>query len=174
MAIEPNSPQQRSSGGTVHRLPSAEPHPESLTDRLLKLLKLQVELGVAEVKQTAKSALVAVAVALVALIALIASVVVLFSGAVAAIGGAVWGPLVLAGGGVTLISLAALGWSIWRLRHLKWPSETVATLKTNSRWLQEEVASTLTIPRPWASSPRTKVRTLQGPGGASSPPARGQ
>jgi hypothetical protein len=110
MAVEPNPSRGRSTGATVHHLPTREP--ESLTDRLLRLLKLQVELGVAEVTQLAKRALVAVAVALVAFVALIASIVVLITGGVAAIGREVWAPFVLAGGGVALISLAAIGWSI--------------------------------------------------------------
>ena len=144
MAVEPVPSQDRSSGATVHHLPIREP--DSLTDRLLRLLQLQVELGVAEVKQVAKTALVAVAVALVAFVAFIASIVVLITGGVAAIGREVWAPFVLAGGGVAVISLAAIGWSVWRLRTLDWPRETVTELKTNSRWLQDKMASTLTIP----------------------------
>jgi hypothetical protein len=125
-------------------------------------LKLQVELGVAEVKQVAKRALVAVAVALVAFVALIASIVVLITGGVAAIGREVWAPFVLAGGGVAMISLAAIGWSIWRLRSLDWPRETVTELKTNSRWLQDEVASTLSFRRRRASYRREKTERPRG------------
>jgi hypothetical protein len=113
---------------------------------VLKLVKLQLELGIAEVKQVAKRALVAVAVAVLAFLFFIASFVLLIAGGVAAVGREVWAPFVLAGGGVALISLAAIGWSMWRLRHLEWPRETVTTLKTNSRWLQDTVAATLTIP----------------------------
>jgi hypothetical protein len=114
---------------------------------VLKLVKLQLELGVAEVKQIGKSAMVAVGVAVLGFLFLIASLVVLITGGVVAIAGGVWAPLVIAGGGVALISVAALGWAVWRLRTLDWPRETVTSLKTNSRWLQEKLASTVTIPR---------------------------
>jgi hypothetical protein len=128
-------------------LPTA-PHARSgsLIDRVLRLVRLQVELGVTEVKQVAKSALVAVSVAVLAFLFLIASLVALITGGVVAIADGVWAPLVIAGGGVALISLAALGWSVWRLRNLDWPRETVTSLKTNSRWLREKLASTLTVP----------------------------
>ena len=143
---------------TVHRLPTTEPaKPDSLIDRVVRLLKLQVELGVAEVKQVAKSALVAVAVAVLGFLFLIASLVVLITGGVVGIAGGVAGPLVIAGGGVALISLAALGWSIWRLRNLEWPRETVTSLQTNSRWLGAKLKSTLTMPGPRSTTraPRT-------------------
>jgi Putative Actinobacterial Holin-X, holin superfamily III len=147
MSVGANPPHS-STTATVHRLPTPEPaKPDSLIDRVLKLVKLQLELGVAEVKQVAKSALIAVAVALLAFVALIASLVVLVTGGVAASLGAVWAPFVVAGGGVALISLAALGLTVWRLRNLDWPRETVASLKSNSRWLQDKLASTVTIPR---------------------------
>jgi hypothetical protein len=128
-------------------LPTAEPaSPDSLIDRVLRLVKLQVELGVAEVKQVAKSAIVAVAVAVLAVLFFIASLVVLITGGVVAMAGGVWAPPVIAGGGVALISLAALGWSVWRLRNLEWPRETVTSLQTNSRWLGAKLKSTLTMP----------------------------
>ena len=145
MAVGANSSREHSSStGTVHRLPTS---PDSLIDRLLRLLKLQVELGVAEVKQVAKSALMAVAVAVLAILFLISSLVVLITGAVVAIAGGVWAPPVLAGGGVALLSLTAMGWSIWRLRSLEWPRETVTSLQTNTHWLRGKLASTLTLPR---------------------------
>jgi Putative Actinobacterial Holin-X, holin superfamily III len=140
---------------TVHRLPTTEPaKPDSLIDRVVRLLKLQVELGVVEVKQAAKSALVAVAVAVLGFLFLVASLVVLITGGVVGMAGGVSGPLVIAGGGVALISLAALGWSIWRLRNLELPRETVTSLQTNSRWLGAKLKSTLTMPG---------TRTTQGP-----------
>jgi hypothetical protein len=64
-------------------LPTPEPaKPDSLIDRVLKLVKLQLELGVAEVKQIAKSAMVAVGVAMLGFLFLIASLVVLITGGV--------------------------------------------------------------------------------------------
>ena len=84
---------------------------------------------------------------MLAILFLIASLVVLVTGAVIAIAGGVWAPPVLAGGGVAVISLLALGWSVWRLRNLEWPRETVTALKTNTHWLREKLASTLTLPR---------------------------
>ena len=83
--------------------------------------------------------------ALISAIALIASLVVLVSAAVAAALGAVWQPLLLGGGGVALVSLAALGWSAWRLTHITWPTETLKSFEENWRWLAAQLRSRLTL-----------------------------
>jgi hypothetical protein len=80
-----------------------------------------------------------------AAIALIASLVVLVAGAVSPFFGARWEPLVIAGGGVALLSLIALAWSAWRLTHLSWPTETLRSFEENWRWLATQLRSRLTL-----------------------------
>jgi hypothetical protein len=131
---------------TVHRLPtSARVDDESVVTRLARLARLEVELGLVEGRHLIRVLAVAVVVALISAIALIASLVVLVTSAVAAALGAAWQPLLLGGGGVALVSLAALGWSAWRLTHITWPTETLKSFEENWRWLAAQLRSRLTL-----------------------------
>jgi uncharacterized membrane protein YbhN (UPF0104 family) len=135
---------------TVHRLPTraesrhATPN-ESILARLLRLLKLELELGLAETRDVVVAALIAVAIAVPALVLLLASLVVLVAAAFAPLFGAAWQHLVIAGGGVALLAIAALAWSAWRLMHLSWPTETVESFQENWRWLAAQLRSKLTL-----------------------------
>lgn len=137
---------------TVHRLPtrpesrrSDAPQDESILARLLRLLKLELELGLAETRDVVVAALIAIAIAVPALVLLLASFVVLIAAAFAPLFGAAWQHLVIAGGGVALLALAALAWSAWRLTHLSWPTETVESFRENWRWLAAQLRSKLTL-----------------------------
>ena len=135
---------------TVHRLPP-RPAPadvgeeDAVLARLTRLVKLEMELGVAETRAVVRSLIIAIAVAVPAAIALIASFVVLLAAALSPIFDARWEPLLIAGGGVALLALAALAWSAWRLTHLSWPKETLASLEENWRWLAAQLRSRLTL-----------------------------
>jgi hypothetical protein len=131
---------------TVHRLPVPAPaDEEGVFTRLTRLLRLEVELGFVEGRQLIRRLAIAVAVAVVATVALIASLVTLVAAAVAPLFDASWQPLLIAGGGVALLSLAALGWSAWRLKHLSWPTETLKSFEENWRWLAAQLRSRLTL-----------------------------
>ena len=132
---------------TVHRLPvRPDPdHDESVLSRLLKLGKLELELGLAETRDVVISAVIAIAVAIPAAVLLLASFVVLIAAAFAPLFGAHWQHLVIAGGGVALLAIAALAWSAWRLTHLSWPKETVASFQENWQWLGAQLRSKLTL-----------------------------
>jgi hypothetical protein len=131
---------------TVHRLPvSARTEDEGVVARLARLLRLEVELGLVEGRQFIRTVALAVAVAAVSAIALISSLVMLVAAAVAPLFEARWEPLLIAGGGVALLSLAALGWSAWRLTHLSWPTETLKSFEENWRWLAVQLRSRLTL-----------------------------
>jgi hypothetical protein len=119
--------------------------PEGVIPLLVRLARLELELGLAEARDLLVSAVIAVAVALVAAIALVASIVVLIAGAVAPLFGAPWLHLVVAGGGLALISLAAIAWSAWRLRNLQWPKQTLTSFEENWRWLAAQLRSRLTL-----------------------------
>ena len=134
----------------VHRLPTRvtpadRDHHEPLFRQLLTLLKLEIELGVAETRALLVSAATAIAVAVPALVLLLAAFVVLVAAAFAPLFGAAWQHLVIAGGAVTLLALGALAWSAWRLTHLSWPKETVATFQENWRWLAAQLRSRLRL-----------------------------
>jgi uncharacterized membrane protein YqjE len=132
---------------TVHRLPprSDRDHDESILSRLLTLAKLELELGLAEARDVLISAAIAIGVAIPGAILLLASLVVLVAAAFAPLFGAPWEHLVIAGGGVALLAGAALAWSAWRLTHLSWPRETVASFQENWRWLGAQLRSRLRL-----------------------------
>jgi Putative Actinobacterial Holin-X, holin superfamily III len=137
---------------TFHHASAADYHgaepqrgPEALAARLGRLIRLEVELGLAETRDFVRSIAVAIVLAVVATIALIASLVVLLAAAVSPLFGAPWEPLLIAGGGVVLLSAAALAWSAWRLTHLSWPTETLTSFEENWRWLAAQLRSRLTL-----------------------------
>jgi hypothetical protein len=113
-------------------------------ERLTRLVKLELELGLAETRDVIKSALLAVAVAVPAVIALIASIVVLVAGAFAPLFDAAWEHFIIAGGGILLLAAIALAWSAYRLTHLQWPRETLTSVEETWRWLAAQVRSRLT------------------------------
>jgi len=137
---------------TVHRLPVPSPQVEddAVLARLTRLLRLEVELGVAETRAIIRTLLIAVAVAVPSAVALIAAVVVLLAAALSPIFGAPWQPLLIAGGGVALLALLALAWSVWTMTHLSWPKETLTSLEENWRWLAAQLRSRLTLRSPGA------------------------
>lgn len=113
--------------------------------RLFHLLGLEIELGLAELRQIALTAAIAAAVAVASLIVLLASIVVLVTGAFAPLFGAPWEPFVVAGGGFLLLSAAGIGWSVWRVKHIRWPEKTVRSLEEMRRWLGAQLRSKLTL-----------------------------
>jgi uncharacterized membrane protein YqjE len=131
----------------VHRLPTRTEadHQDSLISRLVKLGKLELELGLAEARDVVLAAVKAVAVAVPAAVLLLASLVVLIAAALAPLFNAAWEHLLIAGGGVALLALAALAWSAWRLTHLSWPKETVTSFQENWRWLGAQLRSRLRL-----------------------------
>jgi hypothetical protein len=123
--------------------------PTSTDDTVLTqfshLLRLELELGVAEARDLLASATVALAVAVPATVTLLASVVVLIAAAFAPVFGAHWQHLVIAGGGVALLSSAAITWGVRRLRNLHWPKQTLTSFEENWRWLGAQLRSRLTL-----------------------------
>jgi len=124
--------------------PDAIGEPESVVGLLARLLRLEIELGLAETRTLLVSAAMAAGVAVVAAIPLIASIVVLIAGLVALPFGAPWQHLVVAGGGLALLAGAVVASSVWRLRTLDWPRQTLNTFEENWRWLGAQLRSRLT------------------------------
>jgi hypothetical protein len=131
---------------TVHpiRTPAHLDH-DGLLASLARLLRLEVELGVAETRELLVSAAIALAVALIAAVMLVASIVVLLAAAFAPLFGAPWQHLVVAGGGAALLALAAIAWSGSRLRTLRWPKQMLTSFEENWRWLGAQLRSRLTL-----------------------------
>jgi hypothetical protein len=117
---------------------------ESLAARLARLAALELELGWAETRSLVTRVAVALAVALPAAIALLASMIILVAGALAPLFDSPWEHLVIAGGVVALLALAALAWSAWRLTHIAWPQQTLASMQETWRWLVAQLRSKLT------------------------------
>jgi hypothetical protein len=130
--------------------PPSTNHDDAVVTRLQRLVKLEVELGVAETRALIRTLVLAIAVAVPAAIALIAAFVVLLAAALSPLFGARWEPLLIAGGAVALLALGALAWSAWRLTHLSWPKETLQSLEENWRWLAAQLRSRLTLRSPVA------------------------
>jgi hypothetical protein len=131
---------------TLDRLPVPEPRvDEGVLGHLAHLLRLELELGIAEMRELLVSAAIAVALAVPAAIALVAAIVVLIAGAFAPLFGAAWQHFIIAGGGVALLALAVIAWSAWRLRSLPWPRETLTSFEENWRWLGAQLRSRLTL-----------------------------
>lgn len=127
-----------------HLHPSSPSDGETLLARLSRLLRLEIELGVAETREVLRAALIALAVGVPAAIAGIAALVVLLAGAVAPAVGAPWAHLVVAGSATLIVAVVALAWSVWRLKTLRWPKETLTSVEENWRWLGAQVRSRLT------------------------------
>jgi len=117
---------------------------ESLAARLVRLAALELELGWAETRSLVTRVALALAVAVPAIIALLASLVVIVAGALAPLFDTSWEHLVIAGGAVALLALAALAWSVWQLTHIAWPQQTLASLQETWRWLVAQLKSKLT------------------------------
>jgi len=131
---------------SLHRAPATDSRrAEALAARLGRLVRLELELGLAETRTFVQGIAVAIVVAVSAAIALIAAFVVLLAAALSPMFGARWEPLLIAGGGVVLLSAAALAWSAWRLTHLSWPTETLTSFEENWRWLAAQLRSRLTL-----------------------------
>ena len=129
---------------TVHQLPMPA-EPDTLLTRLAHLLKLEMELGLAEAREILVSVAIAVAVGMTAAIALVAAMVVLLTGALAPLFGAPWQHLVIVGGGVVLLAAAGIWWSVARLRSLPWPRQTLESFEENWRWFAAQLRSRLTL-----------------------------
>jgi hypothetical protein len=131
---------------TVHRIPTPPPlDHDGVLASIARLLRLELELGVAETRDLLVSAAIAVAIALTAAIMLVASIVVLLAAAFAPLFGAPWQHLIVAGGGAALLALAAIAWAVSRLRTLRWPTQTLMSFEENWRWLGAQLRSRLTL-----------------------------
>jgi cytochrome c biogenesis protein CcdA len=121
-------------------------HDDGLLSSLGRLARLELELGIAEVRDRLRVAAIAIGLAAAAAVAIVASLVLLVAAAFAPLFSAAWEHLVIAGGGMLLLAGAAIAWSVRRLRRLDWPRLTLSTFEENWRWLGAQLRSRLTLP----------------------------
>ena len=113
--------------------------------RLLRLLELELELGLTEARHIVTRLAIAIGVAVASLIVVLASLVVLVAGVIAPFFHTKWQHLVISGGLFLLLALAGLAWSLSTLRNVKWPEETLRSLEETKRWLGVQLRSKLTL-----------------------------
>ena len=119
----------------MRRLREVPVEADGLGSSLSRLARL--ELGLAEARAVIIQLAIAVAVAVTTAIAFVAA-------AFAPLFGAGWQHLVIAGGGVALLSLALIAWSVMRVRNLTWPHGTIHSIEETWRWLAAQMKSRLT------------------------------
>jgi len=129
---------------TVRRLREVPIEADGLGSSLSRLARLELELGLAEARAVITQLAIAIAVAVTAAIAFVAALVVLVAAAFAPLFGAGWQHLVIAGGGVALLSLALIAWSVMRVRNLTCPHGTIHSIEETWRWLAAQLKSRLT------------------------------
>ena len=112
--------------------------------RLIRLLQLELELGLTETKGLAKTLGLAIGIAVVGLIVILASLVVLVAGAIAPVFGAEWRHLIISGGVFFVLAAAGVGWSLSKFRKVPWPEETMRSLEETKQWLGAQLRSKLT------------------------------
>ena len=116
-----------------------------MTTEVTHLVRLRVEMTVAQTKSALVSAGISVAIAIVSVIVLVTATTVLIAGAFAPVFDARWQPLVIVGGGSLLLAAGGLAWSVRRLRGLgDVPQQAVQSVKEDWRWLETRLRSGLT------------------------------
>ena len=113
--------------------------------RLIRLVELELELGLTEARSLIKTLVIAAAVAVVGLIVILASLVVLVAGVIAPVFGAEWRHLVISGGVFFVLAAAGAAWSLSKFRKVPWPEETLRSLEETKRWLGAQLRSKLTL-----------------------------
>jgi membrane protein len=123
---------------------------ESVQEGFGQLARLEVELAIAEVRRGAVSAGLAAGVAVAGAVILIASLVLLLGAALAPAFHADWRPLLIAGGGGTLLSAAGIAWAVYRIRNVVTLDRTRASMKETWRWVETRLRSAKTSLSPAA------------------------
>lgn len=117
---------------------------ESLVIHIARLLRLQVEFGVAEIRELAWTALTLLIVAFTGAVGVVAALVVLLAGVLAPLFGARWEHLIVAGAAALVLSGTGLAWTAWRVQRLfQGPKAAVALVQENWRWLEMQLRSRL-------------------------------
>jgi Putative Actinobacterial Holin-X, holin superfamily III len=112
---------------------------------LRRLVRLEIELAVAEARELLVAAATAIAVGLAGACMVIAALVVLLAALLAPLFAAPWEHLAIAAGIALVVAAAMLAWTAWRLTHLAWPQVTLTSLEEIWRWLEAQLRSRLKL-----------------------------
>ncbi len=110
-----------------------------------RLVRLELELAVAEAREMLMTAATAIASGLAGAVTLLASLIVLLAALLAPLFDARWQHLAIAGGIALVAAAAALGWSARRLTRLGWPRQTWTSFEETWQWLEAQLRSRLRL-----------------------------
>jgi hypothetical protein len=130
---------------TVHSLRVPAETDEGVVAALRRLIRLEIELAVAEARGLIVTAATAIALGLFGAFLFTAALIVLLAAALAPLFAAPWEHLVIAGGSAVVVAAVILSWTAWRLTHLAWPKVTLTSLEENWQWLEAQMKSRLRL-----------------------------
>ena len=117
----------------------ASEHFAAIVSGLKSLLQLELELGWAEVRAALRALAVALVLAAGGAMLAIASLVVLAAGLLAWRQGLPAQPWLWAGGAGMVVGLGGIGWGIYRVRNVPWPSQLTQSLEETAHWLAAQL-----------------------------------
>jgi hypothetical protein len=130
---------------TLQPLPLPAEPDEGVLAPLRRLVRLEIELALAEARGILVAAATAMALGVIGALLVVAALVVMLAAALAPLFAAPWEHLALAAGIFIVAGAAALAWTVWRLTHLKAPKVTLTSLEETWRWLEAQMRSRLRL-----------------------------
>jgi hypothetical protein len=124
---------------TLQPLPVPAETNEGVLGPLRRLVRLEIELALAEARGLLVGAATAIAVGVVGALLIIGALVVMLAAALAPLFAAPWQHLAIAAGISIIVGALAVAWTAWRFTHLKWPEVTLTSLEETWRWLEAQL-----------------------------------
>ena len=118
---------------------------EGVLAPLRRLIRLEIELAVAEARDLLVGAATAIALGVIGASLIVGALVVMLAAMLAPLFAAPWEHLAIAAGISIILGGAALAWTAWRFTHLKAPKVTLKSLEETWRWLETQLRSRLRL-----------------------------
>jgi Putative Actinobacterial Holin-X, holin superfamily III len=112
---------------------------EGVLAPLRRLIRLEIELALAEARDLLVGAATTIALGVVGALLIIGALVVMLAAALAPLFAAPWQHLAIAAGISIIVGALAVAWTAWRFTHLKWPEVTLTSLEETWRWLEAQL-----------------------------------
>jgi Putative Actinobacterial Holin-X, holin superfamily III len=112
---------------------------EGVLAPLRRLIRLEIELALAEARDLLVGAATAIALGVVGALLIIGALVVMLAAALAPLFAAPWQHLAIAAGISIIVGAVAVAWTAWRFTNLKWPEVTLTSLEETWRWLEAQL-----------------------------------
>jgi cytochrome c biogenesis protein CcdA len=122
----------------------AETH-EGVLAPLRRLIRLEIELAVAEARDLLVGAATVIALGVIGAFLIVGALVVMLAAMLAPLFAAPWEHLAIAAGISIIVGGAALAWTAWRFTHLTAPKVTLTSLEETWRWLETQLRSRLRL-----------------------------